>query len=134
MRGEVVYLDSSAFIKLFLSELDSPALIRYLEARPYQVSAMLLRTEVLRAAVRTSLSAQQMNSVRELLDRVDLIQADTTLSDEAGVLNPSDLRSLDAIHLATARSLGSQLGALATYDRRLAVAAAWYGLPVVSPS
>lgn len=134
MNGDVIYLDSSAFVKLFLPEPDSPVLSRFLAARPHRVSAMLLRTEALRTAVRAMLSPQRMLLVRALLDSVSFIPADLTLSDEAGILRPLDLRSLDAIHLATARSLGTNLAALVTYDQRLAGAAAWYGIPVVSPS
>ena len=69
-----------------------------------------------------------------LLDGLSFIAADATLADEAGLLRPPDLRSLEAIHLAAARSLGSRLGGLITYDQRLAAAPAWYGLRVVSPS
>jgi len=133
MNGDVVYLDSSAFVKLFLPEPDSRALMRYLASRPQRVSAMLLRTEVLRTAVRAFLSPQRMLLIRALLDGISLITAGVTISDEAGILRPPELRSLDAIHLATARSLGTNLGAFITYDQRLAAAAAWYGIPVVSP-
>jgi len=133
MNGDVVYLDSSAFVKLFLPESDSRALMRYLASRPQRVSAMLLRTEALRTAVRAMLSPQRMLLVRALLDGVSFITAGVTLSDEAGILRPPELRSLDAIHLATARSLGTNLGAFITYDQRLAAAAAWYGIPVLSP-
>lgn len=134
MNGEAVYLDSSAFVKLFLPEPDSAALTRYLASRPLRVSALLLRTEALRAAVRATLSPQRMLLVRALLDGLVFIGADVTLSDEAGVMSPPELRSLDAMHLASARTLGRKLEALITYDQRLAGAAAWYGMPVVSPS
>jgi predicted nucleic acid-binding protein len=134
MNGDAVYLDSSAFVKLFLPEPDSPALTRYLASRPRRVSAMLLRTEALRTAVRAALSPQRMLLVRALLDGVSYMAADLTLSDEAGILRPPELRSLDAIHLATARALGTNLSALVTYDERLAEAASWYGMQVVSPS
>jgi predicted nucleic acid-binding protein len=129
-----VYLDSSAFVKLFLPEPDSAALTRYLASRPLRVSAMLLRTEVLRASVRATLSPPRMLLVRALLDGIVLIGADVTLSDEAGIMRPPELRTLDAIHLASARTLGRKLEALVTYDQRLAGAAAWYGVPIVSPS
>jgi predicted nucleic acid-binding protein len=75
-----------------------------------------------------------MALVRALLDGVTLIPADAKLSDDAGMLNPPEMRALDAIHLATARSLGAGLGVLLTYDQRLVAAAAWYGIPVASPS
>jgi predicted nucleic acid-binding protein len=133
MNDEAVYLDSSAFVKLFIPEPDSAALTSYLASRRHRVSAMLLRTEALRTAVRAMLSPQRMSLVRRLLDGVSLIPADATLSDEAGILRPPELRSLDAIHLATARSLGTRLAALVTYDQRLAESAAWYGIPVASP-
>lgn len=133
MNGEAVYLDSSAFVKLFLPEPDSAALTGYLAPRPLRVSALLLRTEVLRAAVRATLSPQRMLLVRALLDGLVYIGADVTLSDEAGIIRPTELRSLEAIHLASARTLGTKLEALVTYDQRLAGAAAWYGMPVVAP-
>ena len=133
MNGDVVYLDSSAFVKLFLPQPDSRAFMRHLASRPRRVSAMLLRTEALRTAVRAVLSPQRMLLVRALLDGVSFITAGVTLSDEAGILRPRELRSPDAVHLATARSLGTNLGAFITYDQRLAAAAAWYGIPVVSP-
>jgi predicted nucleic acid-binding protein len=133
MNGEAVYLDSSAFVKLFLPEPDSAALTQYLASRPLRVSALLLRTEALRAAVRATLSPQRMVLVRALLDGLIFIGADVTLSDEAGIMSPPELRSLDAIHLASARTLGRKLEAMVTYDQRLAGAAAWYGMPVVSP-
>jgi predicted nucleic acid-binding protein len=133
MNGDVVYLDSSAFVKLFLPEPDSSALSRYLSSRPRRVSAMLLRTEALRTAVRAGLSPQRMALVRALLDGISYLAADQTLSDEAGILRPPELRSLDAIHLATARTVGTNLSALITYDQRLADAAGWYGIPVANP-
>lgn len=134
MNGDAVYLDSSAFVKLFLPEPDSAALTHYLASRPLRVSALLLRTEALRAAVRATLSPQRMVLVRALLDGLIFIGADVTLSDEAGIMSPPELRSLDAIHLASARTLGRKLEAVVTYDQRLAGAAAWYGMPIVSPS
>jgi predicted nucleic acid-binding protein len=133
MSDEAVYVDSSAFVKLFLPEPDTPALTHYLASRPRRVSALLLRTESLRAAVRATLSPQRMVLVRRLLDGMTLIPADLALSDQAGMLQPPELRSLDAIHLATARSLGTRLEALVTYDQRLAGAATWWGIRVESP-
>ena len=132
-NGDAVYLDSSAFVKLFVAEPGSEGLTAYLASRPRQVSAMLLRTEALRAALRARLSPQRMDLVRRLFDCMSLIPADATLSDEAGELRPPELRSLDAIHLATARSLGPRLSAFVTYDERQVAAALWYGLPVASP-
>jgi predicted nucleic acid-binding protein len=75
-----------------------------------------------------------MALVHALLEGISLIPTDATLGDEAGILRPPELRSLDSLHLATARSLGPRLAAFVTYDERLADAARWYGLPVTSPS
>ncbi len=133
MSAETVYIDSSAFVKLFLPEPESPALSTYLAACPRKSSAMLLRTESLRAAIRVGLSPVRMRLVYDLLASVDFIATDPSLSDQAGTVPPPLLRSLDAIHLATARSLAGRLSAFVTYDARLADAAAWHGLPVVSP-
>jgi hypothetical protein len=71
--------------------------MRHLASRPRRVSAMLLRTEGLRTAVRAVLSPQRMLLVRALLDGVSFITAGVTLSDEAGILRPPELRSLDPI-------------------------------------
>ncbi len=133
MNGDVVYLDSSAFLKLVVPEPNSAALQSYLAARPRRVSAMLLKTEVLRASLRVRVTPLRMLLLNELFATVNLIPADDSLSDEAGRLQPPELRSLDAIHLATARIFGPRLEAVVTYDLRLAAAAAWYGLTVVSP-
>ena len=133
MSAEPVYIESSAFVNLFLEESGSAALASYLDTCPRRVSAMLLRTESLRAAMRAGLSPVRMGRLYELLENITLIPTDRALSDQAGTIPPAPLRSLDAIHLATARSLAGRLSAFVTYDARLANAAAWHGLPVVSP-
>ena len=68
-----------------------------------------------------------------MLTRLDLVRVSKGVLDEAAVLLPADLRSLDAIHLATARRLGQDLGALVTYDERMADAATQLGHRVVAP-
>jgi uncharacterized protein len=70
---------------------------------------------------------------RKVLTRLDLVRVSTGVLDEAAVLLPADLGSLDAIHLATARRLGQDLGAIVTYDERMAAAAARLGHRVVAP-
>jgi len=132
--ADLVYLDSSALVRLFVPDPGALALQRFLAPRPRRVSALLLRTEVLRAAMRAGLSPPRMVLVRALLAGVSFLPADAALGDEAGILRPPELRSLDCLHLATARSLGARLSAFVTYDERLTDAARWYGLPVTSPS
>ena len=71
---------------------------------------------------------------RRVLTGLHLIDVDEPLLDAAAELEDGCLRSLDAIHVAAARSLGEQLAELVTYDRRMAGAARGVGLPVLSPA
>ena len=71
---------------------------------------------------------------REVLARVDLLRLNDRILDAAGLLEPSDLRSLDAIHLASAEQLGTDLRGFVTYDDRLATAAGGRGFRVVRPA
>lgn len=121
-------------VKLLLPEAGSGALARHLATRPRRVSALLLRTEVLRAALRAGLSPARMLLAHQLLDGIAYVPFTLALSDEAGMLAAPGLRSLDAIHVATARSLQPAVAEMVTYDQRLAAAATWYGMRVVSPA
>lgn len=132
MSDKYVYLDTSAFAKLVMTEPESGALIGFLRTRPLQVAATLLRTEVLRAALRVSQS--HLAQARRQLASMAFIELGRPLLDHAGTLSPPELRSLDAIHVAAALTLGDDLGEFVTYDRRLADAARQWGLTVVSPS
>ena len=127
----MVYLDSSALVKLVVAEPESPALHRYLRRHPVRVSCALARVEVVRA-VRPH-GAQAMTKARQLLRRLDLIQLDDELLDAAATLDGVVLRSLDAIHLAAARTLGDELTAVVTYDDRMTTAAGLAGLVVDAP-
>jgi predicted nucleic acid-binding protein len=126
------YLDSSAIVKLAVREVESTALRRYLRRRQPFVSSALARTEVLRALL--AAGEDGVARGRLVLQRLDLIRVSDRLLNAAGILRPPGLRSLDAIHLATARELGSELSTLVTYDERMATAARLAGLPVVAPS
>ncbi len=132
MNGRVVYLDSSAFLKLVIPEPESAALRAYLRTWPVRVSAALLCTEALRAASRAS--AARVAAVRRQLRPMVLIGLDRALLERAGALGPPGMRSLDAIHIAAALSLGPDLGDVVTYDRRMAAAANAQGLLVSAPS
>lgn len=127
----MVYLDSSALVKLVIAEPESPALRRYLGAQPERASCALARVEVLRA-VREHGPAATMRA-RRLLHRLHLVQIDEELLDAAAALDPRVLRSLDAIHLAAALVFGDDLTAIVTYDRRMADAAALVDAPVAVP-
>ena len=68
-----------------------------------------------------------------MLGRVELIRVNDRLLNAAGLLQPPEVRSLDAIHLATARELGSDLGQVISYDERMVEAAKGLGLKTASP-
>lgn len=131
MSGSVAYLDSSAFVKLVVPEPESSALRLWLRRWPERASAALLRVESVRAVGPTGPNA--IRTARWQMARLNLIELSRPLLDVAATL-PGPLRSLDAIHLAAAQSLGSDLGAVVTYDPRLAQAAGGMGMTVESPS
>ena len=126
------YVDSSALVKLAVREPESAALRRYLGRHRPLVSSVLARTEVVRALLPLGSDAVQRG--REVLARVDLLRISDRVLDAAGLLAPSELRSLDAIHLASAEQVGSDLRGLVTYDERLATAAAGRGIRVIQPA
>jgi predicted nucleic acid-binding protein len=127
-----VYLDSSALVKLAVHEPETEALRRHLRRRRPWVSSALARTEVLRAV--WPAGGDALAAGRRVLARCDLVRLNDRVLDRAGAMEPETLRSLDAIHLATAERLGADLGGLITYDDRLAHAARRLGLRVSSPA
>lgn len=125
------YLDSSAIIKLAVRESESAALRQYLRRRRPLVSSALARTEVVRALLPAGEKAVEAG--RKVLGRIDVVRINNRILDDAATLRPVEVRSLDAIHLATAFQLGEDLGALVTYDERMAEAAKQSGHRVVVP-
>lgn len=125
------YLDSSAVVKLAVHEPESLALRRYLRRRNPVVTSALARTEVIRAVL--PLGDEAVAAGKQALSRLDVVRINNSVLDAAAVLAPAELRSLDAIHLATASALGRDLGAVVTYDDRMAAAAGRLGLRVVAP-
>ncbi len=127
-----LYLDTSAFVKVVVEEDGSGALRTFLaDHRARRVSSTLLRTEALRAV--RHLGPEALAAVRDGLRRIDLIGIDDRVLDAAGVLEPRVLRTLDAVHLATALSIGDDLEAIVTYDARMVEAARLLGLPARAP-
>ena len=126
------YVDSSALVKLAVRETESAALRRHLGRHRPLVSSALARTEVIRALL--PLGPEAVRRGRDVLARVDLLRINDRVLDAAGQLEPANVRSLDAIHLASAEQLGSDLRGFVTYDERLAAAAADRGLRVVRPA
>jgi predicted nucleic acid-binding protein len=129
-----LYLDSSALVKMVQRERESAALRRYLRRHrgDRRVTSALARVEVVRAV--SGGGAGAIGHARRTLARVDQIHLDRSLLDDAATLAPSSvLRSLDAVHLASARLLGSDLRAVVTYDERMIAIAAGLGMPVETP-
>lgn len=127
----MVYLDSSALVKLVVLEPESRALRGYLRRERERVSCALARTEVLRAV--RPVGATALERARRVLRGIHLIRLDETLLDAAGIIEPA-VRSLDAIHLAAAQLVAPTLTAVVTYDRRMADAAASLGFRVEAPA
>jgi len=126
-----VYLDSSAIVKLAVREPESDALRRHLRRRRPWISSSLARTEVLRALLPAGEAA--VVAGRAVLACCDLVRVNDRVLNIAGTMPPPALRSLDAIHLATAERLGSDVSELVTYDERMAEVAREMGYRVLSP-
>ncbi len=129
----MIYLDASAVMKLVREEAETRALRRWLvDHRGYPVvTSELGRIEVLRAARR--LGERVLTEARAVVADLDLVALDRTVQDLACDLGGSLLRTLDALHLASALLLGDALMALVTYDEGLAAAGERVGLVVTVP-
>jgi predicted nucleic acid-binding protein len=127
------YLDTSAALKLLREETHSKAFAAFYDSRATTawVSSSLLRIEVVRAVNRTLPAL--LPDARELLQAFDYIRIDDGIVDAAMHEPDRTLRSLDAIHLATARVIGDELDAIVTYDDRLSAAATEAGFTVTCP-
>lgn len=133
MTQRAVYLDASALVKLVLEEAETSALREYLAAaEPRQVTSVVSRVELPRAVNR--FPAADLGLAWAVLDEVQAIALDLDVARRAATLQPSGLRSLDAIHLASALVIGQELDAFITYDKRLEAAARANGLAVAAPA
>jgi predicted nucleic acid-binding protein len=128
-----LYLDTSALVKLIVSEPESSALGVYVQryAKDDLFTAALARTELVRAVANGGPRA--MTAARALLDSIDTVTLSRSVLDDAAVLAPPQLRTLDAIHLAAAQRAGTSLRAVVTYDARMVEAAGELGMPSASP-
>ena len=128
-----IYVDTSALVKLVVVEAESAALRSYFEdfAHDTLFAAALARTELVRSVARLG-SIEIIETARLVLTKLDLVTLNLALLDAAATIGALELRTLDAIHLAAART-APDLRALVTYDNHLAQAAAAAGIAVVSP-
>jgi predicted nucleic acid-binding protein len=130
-----LYLDSSALVKLVQREAESSALRRYLRRHreDRRVTSSLARVEVVRAVAGGGPNA--IAHARRQLARVDQVAMDRELLDAAATLAPGErLRSLDAMHLASAHALTSDLRAVVTYDERMAISGRALGMVIEAPA
>lgn len=129
----MIYLDSSALLKLLYEERESAALDEWLSAQSDVpvVSSELAKVEVVRACRRINPDA--LPEARALLAGLDLIPLTSDVLDEAAGVGDTLLGSLDAIHLASALSIRADVSAFVAYDLRLGDAAAVAGLVSVRP-
>ena len=115
MNAESVwYVDSSAIVKLVAVEAETGHLLRFLRKRQNLVSSALAATEVTRAVM--TLGDRFVRQAAEVLNQIGLVRVSNEVLKDAGSLEPASLRSLDAIHLATAALFGHTLDGLVTYD------------------
>ncbi len=129
----MIYLDSSALMKLVRQEAETDALRDWLVSQPELpvITSELGRVEVLRAARRAG--SQALAEAREIVGDVDLVPLDRGVQDLACEIGDPPLRTLDALHLASALLLRDEVTAFVAYDERLATAARAAGLPTASP-
>lgn len=127
-----LYFDTSALLKLIVMEPETDALREVVSSSSSdRVSSDLTRAELVRAVRRGA--PDRALTAREVLESLTLIPVTTETFESAARLEPGILRTLDALHLAAALSLGDDLEAVVTYDERLAEACRAHGVTVLAP-
>ena len=129
----MIYLDTSAALKLVIPEAETPALEMWIAERAGvpRVSSRLLRIEMLRSVARNA--PERASRANVILSSIAALSIDD-IAPTAEVIGDRTLRSLDAIHLATAHQLRTELTAFVCYDKRLSDSARMLGLPVEAPA
>ena len=132
----MIYLDTSALTKLLIAEPETPQLRIWLTTHVEQgenaATSTLGRVELMRAVARHGETGNSERA-RYLLDGLDVLPLTESLMTLAESIGPSNLRSLDAIHLAAAAHFRQDLTAFVTYDRRLLSGCRDIGIPTASP-
>ena len=120
-------------MKLVLDESESVALRRLLDDELQLVSSLIVRVELLRSVNRSAYANRGSSKALTALERVQLVRPSRAILERAEQLAPRSLRTLDAIHLATALEFTPRPDLFLCYDRRLSGAASAHGLAVVAP-
>lgn len=130
----MIYLDTSALVKLLRREPESDALVDWLDDCPTTLLVTSTLTEVELPRALRRIDPTLIAGAPGLLERLARYEIDHVVRATAAAYKTVELRSLDVIHLATSQVvLGSRLTAFVTYDRRLRAAAADLQMPVASP-
>lgn len=132
-NARLVYLDASAFVKLVLPEPETPALVAALTPESMLVASEILEVEALRAARRAA-GSDGVAAAHAQLAGLRLLPLSAEIRKRAYELGPTTLRSLDALHIATALDLGERLESVYAYDTRMSDAARQAGLDVRGPT
>ena len=129
----MIYLDTSALVKLVFEEDESSALAQWVAERVEvpKISSDVSIVELLRTCRRIDEVA--VGTANLLLGGIDLLPVDRAVIEQAAIVTPNELRNLDAIHLASALSIKAHLSAFVAYDSRLCSAALQAGMTVESP-
>ena len=118
-------------MKLVAEEPETAALRDLLERDGDQIASAIVEVEVVRVVRRAV--PELVSQARQVVSQIAVVEPTEPIRARAALLNPVTLRSLDALHLATALELGEELGGLVTYDSRMAAAAKALDVPVLSP-
>lgn len=127
-----IYLDTSALGRVVLGEADAPVIRATLARFDPWCASELLMVELRRLGRREGVS----NAAEQLLGLVTLTPVPRAVLEQASLIDPIEVRSLDAIHLATARDLHAthEIAAVLTYDRQLQAGCRHHGIPVQAPA
>jgi predicted nucleic acid-binding protein len=129
---EVVYADASALVKLLTDEAETAALEQHLlSSRPALISSAVIRVEIVRAARLAGVGSDAEAMTQQLLGEIQVLAVSDAVLSRAMTVGRPLLRTLDAIHLASALEVGAS--EILVYDSRLASAAREHGLVVTSP-
>jgi predicted nucleic acid-binding protein len=127
----IAYIDASALVKLVVTEPETAEMERWFVENDRILTSLIGVIETRRAVARRPHDPVHLEQV---IGRIEVLGVNRRLGDTAAAIRPWEIRTLDAIHLATAMSIRPDLDAFVTYDDRLAAAARDLGLRVVSPA
>jgi predicted nucleic acid-binding protein len=129
----VYYLDTSAAIKLLFNEPESQAMRRWVrETEGKVVSSDLLQAELMRATAR--IDVDKLEDAQAIIRYLFMMRLSTGVYHRAGTLAPTEMRTLDTLHLAAAMELGDDLEGIVTYDVRMARGVESLGIEVIGPT